>query len=255
MSYIDINSGQVIAHADGNTRQQFIRKTYVHLAAAIALFAVIETLFIQMGLGDMALKLLSVSSWAWLGVLVVYGKLLSVSSWAWLGVLVVYGFASNMIHRWANTAISLEKQYLAWGAGIVIEAAIFLPMIAMAIQYAGGNILQQAATITLALVVGLTAVVFTTGKDFSFLRPALTIGFFVALGLIVASIIFGFSLGLIFSGAMIIFAAAAILYETSQIQHHYHESQYVGASLSLFSAVGLLFWYVLQFAMSFAGND
>ncbi len=237
MSYIDINSGQVIAHADGNTRQQFIRKTYVHLAAAIALFAVIETLFIQMGLGDMALRLLSVSSWAW------------------LGVLVVYGFASNMIHRWANTAISLEKQYLAWGAGIVIEAAIFLPMIAMAIQYAGGNILQQAATITLALVVGLTAVVFTTGKDFSFLRPALTIGFFVALGLIVASIIFGFSLGLIFSGAMIIFAAAAILYETSQIQHHYHESQYVGASLSLFSAVGLLFWYVLQFAMSFAGND
>lgn len=237
MSYIDINSGQVIAHADGNTRQQFIRKTYVHLATAIALFAAIETLFIQMGLGDMALKLLSVSSWAW------------------LGVLVVYGFASNMIHRWANTAISLEKQYLAWGAGIVIEAAIFLPMIAMAIQYAGGNILQQAATITLALVVGLTAVVFTTGKDFSFLRPALTIGFFVALGLIVASIIFGFSLGLIFSGAMIIFAAAAILYETSQIQHHYHESQYVGASLSLFSAVGLLFWYVLQFAMSFVGND
>ncbi len=238
MSYIDINSGQVIAHADGDTRQQFIRKTYFHLAAAIALFAVVETLMIQMGLGDMALKLLSVSSWAW------------------LGVLVVYGFASNAIHRWANTAVSLEKQYIAWFAGIVIEAVIFLPMIAMATHFSGDvNILQQAATITLALVVGLTAVVFTTGKDFSFLRPALTIGFFVALGLIVASMIFGFSLGLIFSGAMIVFAAAAILYETSQIQHHYHESQYVGASLSLFSSVGLLFWYVLQFAMSFAGND
>lgn len=238
MNYIDMNSGQVIAHANGDTRQQFIRKTYVHLALAIALFAIVETLFIQMGLGEAALKLLAVSQWAW------------------LGVLLVYGVASNFIHRWANTAISLEKQYLAWAAGIAIEAVIFLPLIAMAMHFSNDvNILQQAAVVTLALVAGLTAVVFTTGKDFSFLRPALTIGFFVALGLIVASIIFGFSLGLFFSGAMIVFAAAAILYETSQIQHHYHESQYVGASLSLFSAVGLLFWYVLQFAMSFASSD
>lgn len=238
MNYIDINSGEVIAHADGNTRQTFIRKTYVHLALAIALFAIVETVMIKMGLGDAALKLLSISSWAW------------------LGVLLVYGVASNFIHKWANTAISLEKQYLAWAVGIVIEAVIFLPMIALAVYKSGDvNILQQAAVTTIALVIGLTAVVFTTGKDFSFLRPALTIGFFIALGIIVASIIFGFSLGLVFSGAMIIFAAGAILYETSQIQYHYHESQYVGASLSLFSAVGLLFWYVLQFAMSFMGDD
>lgn len=238
MNYIDINSGQVIAHADGDTRQKFIRKTYFHLALAIALFAIVETVMIQMGLGNAALKLLSVSSWAW------------------LGVLLVYGVASNFIHKWANTAVSLEKQYLAWAAGIVIEAVIFLPMIAMAVMMSKDvNILQQASVATIALVIGLTAVVFTTGKDFSFLRPALTIGFFIALGIIVASIIFGFSLGLIFSGAMIIFAAGAILYETSQIQHHYHESQYVGASLALFSAVGLLFWYVLQFAMSFMGDD
>lgn len=238
MNYIDVNSGQVIAHADGDTRQKFIRKTYTHLALAIALFAVIETLFIQMGLGDMALQLLQISSWAW------------------LGVLLVYGVASNLIHKWANSAVSLEKQYLAWAAGVVIEAVIFLPMIAMAIKFSNDvDILQHAALVTLALVAGLTAVVFTTGKDFSFLRPALTIGFFIALGLIIASIAFGFSLGLVFSGAMIVFAAGAILYETSQVQYHYHESQYVGASLSLFSAVGLLFWYVLQFAMSFMGND
>lgn len=238
MNYIDINSGQVIAHADGDTRQKFIKKTYFHLALAIALFAIVETVMIQMGLGNAALKLLSVSSWAW------------------LGVLLVYGVASNFIHKWANTAVSLEKQYMAWVAGIVIEAVIFLPMIAMAVMMSNDvNILQQASVATIALVIGLTAVVFTTGKDFSFLRPALTMGFFIALGIIVASIIFGFSLGLIFSGAMIIFAAGAILYETSQIQYHYHESQYVGASLSLFSAVGLLFWYVLQFAMSFMGND
>lgn len=238
MNYLDTHSGQVIAHADGDTRQRFIRKTYLHLAAAIALFAIIETVLIQIGLGDAALQLLAISKWAW------------------LGVLAVYGFASHFAHKAAHNAISIEKQYLAWIIGIVIKAVVFLPMIAMAIKYSGdANVLQHAAIVTLALVAGLTAVVFTTGKDFSFLRPALTIGFCIAAGLILANIIFGFSLGLIFSGAMIVFACGAILYETSQIQYHYNEGQYVGASLSLFASVGLLFWYVIQFAMSFMGDD
>lgn len=239
MSYIDINSGQVIAHADGDTRQRFIRKTYAHLALAIALFAGLEYVMVAMGLHIKAMQLLS-----------------AVGMWGWLGVLFVFGIASSMMQRWAENSISLEKQYMAWAGGILLESLIFLPMIGIALMVSGdGNLLQQASIVTIALVVGLTAVVFTTGKDFSFLRPMLTIGFFVAIGLIVLSAIFGFTLGVWFSGGMVLFAAAAILYETSQIQYHYHESQYVGASLSLFSAVGLLFWYVLQFMMSFAGGE
>lgn len=239
MSYIDINSGQVIANADGDTRQHFIRKTYIHLAAAIALFAVLETIMVQMGLHIKAIQLLSV-----------------IGTWGWLGVLLVFGFASSLMQRWAENSISLEKQYLAWAGGVLLEALIFLPLIGMALMFSKDvNILQQATIVTIALVVGLTAVVFTTGKDFSFLRPFLTIGFFVAVGIIIMAVLFGFTLGVFFSGAMILFAMGAILYETSQIQHHYHESQYVGASLSLFASVGLLFWYVLQFAMSLAGGE
>lgn len=239
MAYIDVNSGQVIAHADGATRQRFIRKTYLHLAAAIALFAILETVMVQMGLHIAALQLLA-----------------KIGTWGWLGVLLVFGFASSLMERWAHQSIALEKQYMAWAAGIVLEALIFLPLIGMALFFSkDGNLLQQAGVVTIALVAGLTAVVFTTGKDFSFLRPALTIGFFVAVGIIVMAALFGFSLGAFFSGAMILFAGAAILYQTSQIQHHYHESQYVGASLSLFASVGMLFWYVIQFMMSFAGGD
>lgn len=239
MSYIDINSGQVIAHADGDTRQRFIRKTYIHLAAAIALFAALEFVMVQAGLHIKAMQLLS-----------------AIGTWGWLGVLFVFGFASSLMQRWAQTSISLEKQYMAWAGGVLLEALIFLPMIGIALMMSkDANLLQQASVVTIALVVGLTAVVFTTGKDFSFLRPMLTIGFFVAIGVIIMAAIFGFTLGVFFSGAMIIFAAAAILYETSQIQHHYHESQYVGASLSLFASVGMLFWYVLQFMMSFASSD
>ncbi len=240
MDYMDINSGQVIGQADANTRQQFIRKTYAHLAAAIALFAILETIMVAMGLHVKAVQLLS-----------------AIGQWGWLGVLLVYGFASNVIYNKALTSFSLSSQYTAWGIGIFLEALIFLPMIGLAWAFAGGSavLLQQAAVVTLTLVVGLTAVVFTTGKDFSFLRPALTIGFFVAAGIIIAGTLFGFQLGMFFAGGMVLFAAASILYETSQIQYHYHESQYVGASLSLFASVGMLFWYVLQFMMAFMGDD
>ena len=72
----------------------------------------------------------------------------------------------------------------------------------------------------------------------------------MALGFIVASVIFGFTLGLIFSVAMVGFAAAAILYYTSNIIHYYRTDQYVAASVTLFASVALLFWYVLQILIS-----
>ena len=75
------------------------------------------------------------------------------------------------------------------------------------------------------------------------------------MGLIVASLIFKFPLGVFFSGAMVVLMAAAILYTTSNIIHHYRTDQYVAASLCLFSAIATLFWYVLQIVMHLAGRD
>jgi len=49
---------------------------------------------------------------------------------------------------------------------------------------------------------------------------------------------------------MVILAAGSILYNTSNIIHHYNTQQYVAASLSLFASVALLFWYLLQIFMS-----
>jgi len=66
---------------------------------------------------------------------------------------------------------------------------------------------------------------------------------------IVAGAIFGFNLGLVFCAAMVVFAAGAILYSTSNVLHKYAPGQHVGAALELFSAVALLFWYVLRVVM------
>lgn len=71
-----------------------------------------------------------------------------------------------------------------------------------------------------------------------------------ALVLIGASLIFGFHLGTWFSVGMVAFAGAAILYDTSNVLHHYPKDRYVGAALELFASVALLFWYVLRIFMS-----
>ena len=218
-------------------RAEFIRKTYGHLAGAIALFAVLEWQFISLGLGDTALGLLGSSRYSWLMVL---GAFMAVS---WVA------------DRWATNDSSKGMQYAGLLLYTVAEAVIFLPMIALAIGITGdGSLLFQAGFITAAMVLGISAVALTTKKDFSFVGGMLKIGGFVALGLIAASIFLPFSLGLWFSGAMIIFASGSILYNTSNLIHRYQPGQHVAASLSLFASVALLFWYVLRFLMSFNRN-
>ena len=80
-------------------------------------------------------------------------------------------------------------------------------------------------------------------------------GGFIAIGLIACSFIFGLSLGVWFSAAMVGLAGAAILYDTSNVIHEYDEDQYVGAALQLFASLALMLWYVLQLVMSFSGDD
>jgi FtsH-binding integral membrane protein len=109
---------------------------------------------------------------------------------------------------------------------------------------------MEAALITLAIFVGLTATVFVTRKDFSFMRGVLAICTFGALGVIIASMIFGFHLGAIFSGLMILLMAGYILYQTSVIMRDFPPTAYVAASLMLFSTIATLFWYVLRLMMS-----
>jgi hypothetical protein len=79
----------------------------------------------------------------------------------------------------------------------------------------------------------------------SFLR----FGFILAIIAMIAGAFTGFELGTWFSVAMIGLAGGAILYDTSNVLHHYPEDRYVSASLALFASVALLFWYVLRLFM------
>ena len=46
----------------------------------------------------------------------------------------------------------------------------------------------------------------------------------------------------------------AILYDTSNVLHHYRTEQYVAAALALFASVALLFWYILQIVISLSNR-
>ena len=99
---------------------------------------------------------------------------------------------------------------------------------------------------TLVGFTALSMIVFITRKDFSFLRGLLMWGTIAAFGFILIAAFTGFSGGWIFPALMIGLAGAYILYETSNVLHHYPEDRYVGAALALFAAVALMFWYVLR---------
>lgn len=208
----------------------FYKKTYTHLALAVLLFVVVEWMFFQSE------------------TIVNFAYSLT-QGWKWLMVLGGFMFATNYAEKLAHTNHNMNQQYAGLLLFVVAEAFIFIPLIGMAMAIAergGEDILSQAAILTLSLFTGLSAIVLLTKKDFSFLRSALTIGSFVALGLIVAGMLFGFNLGLWFSAGMVILASGSILYQTSNMVHQYSEDQYVGASLGLFASLMLLFWYILS---------
>ena len=112
----------------------FYKKTYTHLAYAVLLFVLVETLFFQI---PVVLKF----------------ALSLTQGWLWLLMLGGFMFVTNYAEKMALTSHDRNKQYLALLIYVVAEAFIFIPLIfiAMSIAEDGGvEILNQAAILTLS---------------------------------------------------------------------------------------------------------
>ena len=230
-NYQNNNTPELVSYATNIEQATFYRKTYSHVAIALLAFIVVEAILINTVPESLIFSMVS-------------------SPFVWLFILGGFWLGSMLANKWTQ-AQDKSTQYRGLGIYVLLEAIIFLPMIYIAIDLSDGlAIISQAGIITLSLFAGLTAVVFLTRVDFSFLRSVLVRGGFVALGLIVAGAIFDFDLGLWFSAAMVALAAGGILYETYNIKNVYSTDQYVAAALQLFSSVMLLFWYVLRILLS-----
>ena len=218
-----------VAQANPSDRAKFIKNTYIHLAGAIVAFIVVEFILFQTGIAEGITNFIYQNRFGWLMI---------------LGGFSLLGWLSRSLVAEAD---NVNKQYAGLGAYIVGEALIFAPILYIAAYYTNdSNLIITAAILTLMMFAGITTVAFTSGQDFSFLGNFLRIGGFIILGLIICSVLFGFTLGLIFSAVMIVFASAAILYTTSNIIRRYATHQHVAASLELFASVALLFYYILM---------
>ncbi|MBC3881994.1 US12 family protein [Undibacterium sp. LX40W] len=211
------------------SREKFIGRTFNHLGAAIVGFTLIECALFMSGIAESMARAMFALPWL-----------------AILGAFMLVGWLAT---RTAHSATSKGAQYAALAAYVVAEALLFVPILFIANSVAPGMI-TNAAVVTLVATGGLIAVAYTSRKDFSFLGSVLKWGGILALVLIVCGAIFGFQLGLFFSVAMVGLAGAAILYDASNIFHHYDEDRYVGAALELFASIAMMFWYVLRIFMS-----
>ena len=223
-------------------RVEFIRKTYLHLAGAILLFIGLTSFFLTNATINQAFQ----------------GFLFN-GPGGFLGIFIGYMVVSWIASYWASHAVSPSMQYGGLLLYTIAEAVIFTPLL-MIVQFqfgqAGGNeLIMTAGMLTMMIFGGLTAYVLITKQDFSFLRSALVICSFAAFGLVLASWLFGFHSNLIIVGFFIVLMCGFILYDTSNVLHHYRTDQYVAASLALFAAMATLFWYMIRLLMILRGDD
>lgn len=238
-----------VATVGVSDRVAFLRRTYGLLGAALVAFAAITGGMLKLA-PETSLKF---SMWALQG------------RWNWFIVLGLFMAVGWLAQKLAASESSRALQLGGLGLFVVVESMILQPLLWVLILRFGdrealqngvlmggqaGSILMQAILITLTIFIGLTLTVFLTKKDFSFMRGILTICSFAALGVIVASMIFGFSLGALFCGAMVLMMAGYILYQTSLVMSYFPPTAFVAAALMLFSTIATLFWYVLQLLMS-----
>ena len=219
-------------------RVTFLRKTYAHLGVALVAFALVAGGMMRF-MPETSFKF---SRWALTG------------RWNWFLVIALFMVVGYVAERLARSETSRGLQYVGLGVAVVAEGVILQPLLwklfIIFTPNAATSILTQSIIITVAIFVGLTATVFLTKKDFSFMRGVLVVATFGALGVILASLAFGFTLGAVFCGIMILLMAGYILYQTSLVMRDFPPTAHVAAALMLFSTIATLFWYVLQLVMS-----
>lgn len=212
-------------------RAIFLRRTYGHLLGAIVAFICLTGIFLKTpAIREPLFSIMQAGHWYF--------------------ILIGFMVVGWVAQRWANNGASLATQYAGLALYTVAEAIFFVPLLYFAILSSSETVIPTAGILTLIVFGGLTAVVFATGADFSFLRSVIVALSLTLLGAMVMTWVFGMGFSpVLFASIGVALGSVAILYDTSNVLHHYRTDQYVAASLQLFASVALLFWYVLQLVM------
>lgn len=237
-----------VSEAPAETRADFLKKTYSHLAAAVAALVALELLYFAIVPRD---TLLSITG-------AVFGGF---GGFGWVGILIAFAAVSYVAQKWAIEGVDSGKAYAGLTLYTIAQSLILLPLLVVATTFTGSDdgttfgLIPTAVLVTALIVGGLTGFVFVTGANFNWLGGILAVGVLGLIGIFIGSLIFGFELGLIFIVFGVVLMSGFVLYETSNVLHTYPVGSHVAASLALFASIATLFWYVLQLLMLLQNRD
>ncbi|MBD3894407.1 Bax inhibitor-1/YccA family protein [Halomonas sp. ML-15] len=149
-----------------------------------------------------------------------------------------------LVHKTANSATGLLATFAFTGfmgftLGPILSAYLAMPN--------GAALIMNALAMTGATFIGLSAVALITKKDFSFLGNFLLAGAIVLILAMVAALVFNIpTLSLAVSAGFVLFASAAILFQTSEIVHRAGETNYILATITLYVSIYNLFVSLLS---------
>jgi len=207
----------------------------------------LEVGFVRKVYGILSLQLLLTTAVAYICTIETYGirQFVVENAWPWLDGPVYFisigllfalfcfrkSFPANMILLTAWTfALSLN---------IGLVSAIYMTI-------GQGEVLLQAAGMTLGIFVGLTVFTFKSKYDFSWMGGIL---FTVLWGMILASLlsmIFGFTLGVLYSYLGAVLFSFFIMFDTHRLLQELDYDEYIEASIQLYLDIINLFLHILR---------
>ncbi len=196
------------AQASVAERMSFVRKVYALFFAA-TLFAVGG---VMLGFVFPPLMMLAASH-PWIALFVMLGAVMGAQA-----VRHVRGV--NLLALFGFTTLT----------GVIISPLLYL------VSQTNPASIIQAGVLTVGIFGGLTAYVFISKRDFSFLRGMVTTGLIVIIlaGLLNVLLVGSTALGFAVAATSLLVFAGFVLYDTSNIIRRYPTNEYVAGALSLY---------------------
>jgi len=209
-------------------RLGFIRRTYLHLIGELAGVALVTYITLQ-------------------------SETLSKVAFMLLGNLLIYFaafFAVSLVSRkLMEGRKSLAIQYAGAGLWIFFLGLLVAPLAIIAKTNLGSYaVLWEGFLLTAFVFGGLTAYVFITRKDFSFLGGTIWLLSWLLVGACVLGVFAGFA-GLWMSVLWVALLAGWVLYDTSKVIHHRRVDEHVAASVDLLVDFVYMFIHIVILLM------
>ncbi|MHC4956979.1 MAG: Bax inhibitor-1/YccA family protein [Planctomycetota bacterium] len=214
-----------------NERLGFIRKTYLHLGVELMAVAGVTALCLQIpAMQRLAIALIS--------NFIIY-----------IGVFFGVSLISRKLMEGTK---SIGVQYAGAALWVFFLGLLITPLAMIAhAKFGNYSVLFEAFVMTACVFGGLTAYVFFTKKDFSFMRGALVVVSWTMVGFALISFLFGgFGGSPIWSMIWVVLLGGWVLYDTSNVLHHRRVDQHVAASVDLLVDFVYMFIHILSLLMN-----